>query len=66
MENIEVILNRLNRENPVLCRKVKNLRALHECVMTLPRETAIKVTELALIGLINEGEARILEKPWNT
>lgn len=66
MENIEVILNRLNSENPVLCRKVKNLRALHECVMALPRETAIKVAELALTGLINEGEARILEKPWNT
>ena len=66
MENIEVILNRLNRENPVLCRKVKNLRAMHECVMVLPRETAIKVAELSLIGLINDGEARILEKPWNT
>ena len=45
-----MILNRLNSENPVLCRKVKNLRALHECVMALPRETAIKVTELALTG----------------
>ena len=65
MEETEVVLRRLSKENPVLYNQVMGLREQHACVMVLPRDTAIKVAELALVGLIIDGEARKVEKPWD-